>query len=396
MKNFRKFQKTAYVVTAVALLFVLLTVIPALSQVTGPCVGCHTMHNSQNGTSMALDGNDALVPGAGPYAKLLRKDGCVACHSGAYTDGATGTAGIPKVLALTPPTAGAQDYLAGGNFYWVATSGGADDAKGHNVGYLAGVDGQLSYAPPGYDATMADRRGAFDASHQLTCAGTYGCHGDPDTNKVGDFASLAGAHHGVENANGFSDGSSIAKSYRFLYGIKGVESADWEYSTSASNHNQYHGENRTSNSYSDTHTISHLCCECHGVFHTAAGATFGSPWIRHPTDFDLSDATGTEYQYYNGGDGTTNDYSPIAPVAADMSTLDANTPSGTMVVSNIFSAPSALSGQDIAIVTCISCHRAHGSEYNDLLRWDYDNIEAGGGQSNTGCFICHTTKDDNS
>jgi len=203
-----------------------------------------------------------------------------------------------------------------------------------------------------------------------------------------------GEKHGIRADNLPEDILSLRET--LIYGIKGVESANWEYTTTASNHNQYHGENRTSNAYSDTSTISHLCCECHGVFHTAAGATFASPWIRHPTDFDLSDATGTEYQYYNGGDGTTNDYSPIAPVAADMSSLDASTASGTMVVSNIFSAPGALTGKDIAIVTCISCHRAHGSEYNDLLRWDYDNIQAGGGQSNTGCFICHTTKDDNS
>jgi len=401
MKKLKKPQKQILVVTALALIALLLTVNPALSQVTGPCVDCHTMHNSQNATSMALDVNGNLVPGAGPFEKLLRKDGCIACHSGAYTAGGGGMAEIPKVLATSAPASGSQDYSAGGNFYWVATAGGNDDTKGHNVGYLAGSDGNFTNnAPPGYDAGLSDARGPFDATHQLTCAGVYGCHGDPDPLKIGDFASLAGAHHGVENANGFSDGTTIAKSYRFLYNIKGVEDGDWEYTTpSATDHNQYHGEDRAANTYSDLTTISHLCCECHGVFHTAAGATFASPWIRHPTDFDLSNATGDEYDYYNGGDGSDNDYSPIAPVAADMSALDENT-SGNMVVENIFSPPTALGSAKAAIVTCISCHRAHGSEYADLLRWDYDvsttAIIAGSGAGNVGCFICHTTKDDNS
>jgi predicted CXXCH cytochrome family protein len=40
-----------------------------------------------------------------------------------------------------------------------------------------------------------------------------------------------------------------------------------------------------------------------------------------------------------------------------------------------------------AIVTCISCHRAHGSPYYKLLRWDY------AGSISTGCAYCHTSKD---
>ncbi len=47
------------------------------------------------------------------------------------------------------------------------------------------------------------------------------------------------------------------------------------------------------------------------------------------------------------------------------------------------------------IVTCLSCHRAHGSPYADLLRWDYDTMIAGnaGDATGKGCFVCHTTKD---
>lgn len=400
MGNLMKQKRQIFWIVLMTVVVILMTTGVGFSQVTGPCVGCHTMHNSQDGAPMAtnVDG----TPDASPNAKLLKRDGCLGCHSGAYSTSGTVLDAIPKVLALSAPTPGDQDYAAGGNFYWVAQTGGViPDAKGHNVGYVRDASDATftDNIPPGYDTAMTDRRGPFDASHQLTCAGTYGCHGVATSDN--DYTALTGAHHGVENANGFSDGTTIAKSYRFLMGIKGVESADWEYSgVSATNHNQYHGEDRDSNAYSDTTTISHLCCKCHGIFHTAADATFASPWIRHPTDFDLSNATGTEYEYYNAGNGTDNDYSPIAPVAADMSGCDDNTAISTMTVSKVFGSPPAgLTGKDIAIVTCISCHRAHGSEYADILRWDYSTMNAGGTSSNdnnNGCFICHTTKDDNS
>ena len=402
MEKLRKTQKQIVIVTALALVALLLTVIPALSQINGPCVGCHTMHNSQGGAPMATTWNGtAWVPDDTANEKLLLRDSCLGCHSGNYTAG-LGLDAVPKVLSLAGAP-GASQLTAGGNFYWVAQASG--DVYGHNVGFVANHDPNFTDSlnfPPGFTTgytgtTGTERSGMTVGSDtaQLTCAGVNGCHGDPRLTG-GDFASLSGAHHGVELANGFSDGSDIAKSYRFLYGIKGVEDADWEYTVGVADHNQYHGDARDANAAADNTTISHLCCECHGVFHTAAGATFASPWIRHPTDFDLSDVTGAEYAFYNGGDGTTNNpYSPVAPVAADMSGVNGTTTTGTMVVSNILSAPAGLTNE-IAVVTCISCHRAHGSEFADLLRWDYSTISAGGGSSNNGCFICHTTKDDNS
>jgi hypothetical protein len=179
---------------------------------------------------------------ATPNAKLLRRDGCLGCHSGSYTAG-SGLAAVPKVLGLSVPAGTLSDCSAGGNFYWVGQASG--DVYGHNVGYVAGSDPNFTNnIPPGFDNTFigagGQARGPFDATHQLTCAGTYGCHGTPVT--AGDFESISGAHHGVENANGFSDGTTIAKSYRFLYGIYGEEDADWEYTKAVADHNQYNGK----------------------------------------------------------------------------------------------------------------------------------------------------------
>ena len=51
-----------------------------------------------------------------------------------------------------------------------------------------------------------------------------------------------------------------------------------------------------------------------------------------------------------------------------------------------------LQSSDDAIVLCISCHRAHGTPYADILRWDYSSCTAGNPNANCGCFACHTSK----
>lgn len=42
-------------------------------------------------------------------------------------------------------------------------------------------------------------------------------------------------------------------------------------------------------------------------------------------------------------------------------------------------------------VMCLSCHRAHESQYADILRWNYEDMIAGEVGSG-GCFTCHTNK----
>ena len=116
------------------------------------------------------------------------------------------------------------------------------------------------------------------------------------------------------------------------------------------------------------------------MFHSDIGGT-SSPWTRHPTDFDMGSASGTEYQYYNGGTGANNNYSVIAPVGS------------SSIGSNPLSTVNAGTADGTAIVLCVSCHRAHGTEWPDLLRWNYDDMIAGQSSTpNEGCFICHTTK----
>lgn len=354
----------------------------AEARVTGVCSDCHTMHNSQDGAAMPITGTNTTAKGA-----LVRND-CVGCHSdaaGVLVRGAT-----PIVYRTGAPSS-TPKYLAGGDFYWAKT----DQTKGHNPVSIPGMSSDSTLTvPPGWVAgrnptggTAPAAGGAWTAANKLTCAGTYGCHGNHAAN-LDDFGGVSGSHH----AGGAIDGATTGTSYRFLLGITGEEDADWEKTTAAGDHNFYKGKARNDDDtgQSGANTISYLCGECHGNFHAGADliaasdawntAGTAAPWLRHPTDFDLNKAT----QRAGGDDYDGYTYDVTVPVGTTDPTTAKAAGNDSLLAANV-------AGQ--AIVTCISCHKAHGSEYADLLRWDYTAMNAGGGSNTTGCFVCHTTKD---
>jgi hypothetical protein len=327
-----------------------LFLMPGLLQAKIPdnmtCSTCHTMHNSQDGLAL-----NAVTP----YGLLVSS--CVACHTGSSGTSPRNTlTEAPAVMhssGAPGSTSGTDNMLAGRSFYWVATGGGATDNTGHNVIGLAALDFGLGNVPPGGTALGSE----------LTCAGTYGCHGVRDsTNEV---AAIKGAHH--TNDNEPLDGSTIGKSYRFLSSVIGTEDTDWEYTFASNDHNQYKGGATYSSIAIDT--ITSVCRRCHADYHGNPGVGSGSsPWIRHPTDIDLP-STGEYANYVT--------YEAFVPVASS---------TGLALVTN-----NVQTGSN-GIVTCISCHRAHGSPYDSLMRWDY-RAWPGSVDPLNGCGVCHSSKD---
>jgi predicted CXXCH cytochrome family protein len=374
----------------IAIVSLLLVTYGSSYAISGACVNCHTMHNSQNGTRMADQDT--------PYGNLLRA-GCISCHTG--STGATNSYTAPIVWHTTAPTGqGVAKTLAGGDFYWVADSGLNTDSMGHNVNGISTFDAAIAanltnFVPPGwhFGATPGALNdggitGAGTWTQQLNCAGTFGCHGVH--NQTGDFPGMKGAHHAntggtTTQANG---PTTVGGSFRFLSGINGLENSQWNWGETTALHNEYYGINDTSardqasTTYANERTISYLCAECHGYYHSRIddAGQLGTPWLRHPTDIVLGRGAGTEYSAYNPDAAYV--YSLEAPVARP--TVPA-TSSATVL-------PNDSAGATGAIVMCLSCHRAHGSNQADLLRWDYTTMVAASGTGDTGCFTCHTTK----
>lgn len=342
----------------------------AMAKVAGRCDNCHTMHASQTPWNTNWDGS---VEG-NPQKYLLGK-GCVACHSGEIGSNAYYDLGPCKVPIVNHTGgAGPSDYLAGGNFWWVAQSGG--DPKGHNVYEISAGDGSLSEAPGNVNACG----GSCHLSLATDTAGCTGCHLNP-------------RHHADDHANGVSGYVSNNNQgwYRFLsghdptVGVVGYEHGEWENGQpdlpqgDTNNHNQYLGEelDHTGSiiglSAATDGTTTAYCCGCHGNFHdqdpTSRSGTLRD-WTRHPSDAVIPTDAGSDY-------APISVYDPLSPVAmplADVGTLTGAVEPGT------------------DMVMCLSCHRPHGSPNDDLLRWDYAAMSAGGGGDDTGCFYCHTTK----
>jgi len=436
--------------------------------IVGDCVDCHTMHNSEQGTTNMLRGL-TTTPGD-PLPNLLRMD-CIACH--AMPTASTPTVTLPGGSIVPQVSQSSDDNLAGGNFRYIAEGG---NRKGHNVIDLVPADTENLFPPGHRHASSAIGEGGFDVDN-FTCAGSMGCHGyrgqvldstelacDPFTNEkyingdptgeqctAQDLANVGtsynfrtglealsgydgfpstslkrGAHHqsfdGLKN-NGFDPDyydSPLAHSYRFLLALRGYgnEVDRWK-NVDENSHNEYAGGylnnplgdlikatdfgttstcgrchfggsigDTNSRIYTSGGTMTGFCITCHGKFHSS-GVTNGTSgaFLRHPSDWVIPDRG--EYSAY-----TT--YDVTAPVARPLSVF----------VDGMSGSSAVTAGEDL--VMCLSCHVAHASPYDYMLRFDYSAMTAGGyadiatatGDISTdqgvgagaGCLACHTAK----
>ena len=356
----------------VVLLVVVFVVVPLMveSAVTGNCVNCHTMHNSEQGMPVAftLDGSGTRVERTQPLANLLRTD-CVGCHTDGGADTIRDGEGtrVPIVFNLLeptyPPDGSSTSILAGGNFHWVLKG----DTYGHNVTGISSVDATLNHAP-GWEPRSGE---------------CINCHGSLATAQSG----CQGCHVPMHHARGSGVVADKDQGwYRFLgsvmqvregtaiptQGVVGIEDPNWEQNPSSDRHNVYQGKPGVYNDYLDTGAIAQKCAGCHGNFHSSIAS--GSTWIRHPVDVAIPN---------EGAFLDFAEYNPMVPVArATVGTGDQNFSQITH-------------GSDM--VTCISCHRPHGSPYPSMLRWGYRDWPGIDSHTNqpawNGCAVCHTDKD---
>ncbi len=368
-------MRTSHLKTILTTLILLLIfAINVHAQVKGQCVNCHTMHNSQDNLSVLAGGVD-LQP-------ALTVDTCVGCHTNSTSaetivDLGDGTR-IPIVYNSNheptyPPTGTSSSALAGGNFYWIAQG---DDSKGHNVYGISAADMTLTAGAPGQSAFCSPCHDTL-ATEDSGCVGCHvpRHHADDSATIVdasaGSFRYLGDMMYGIF---GFGTGPSGN-------GVMGIEDANWEQNPSSTQHNTYAGTDvaythAAMGPFLSYSSMGQFCAGCHGKFHHSMNSaqsvdlSVSGAWIRHPSDVVIPDDF--EYQDYTV-------YNPLAPAAK---------PS---ITAGMLNSPDVVPGTDL--VTCISCHRPHGSPYPDMLRWDYDTCETASGNTDCGCFVCHTTKD---
>jgi predicted CXXCH cytochrome family protein len=341
------------VVLCIATVFLLFS--PDQSFGLDECATCHTMHNSLGGGGMTGSFGDGFADGQ-----------CMACHLNEDgSDAVNDNIPAPGVQHENNPLSSGGKYLAAGSFYFLTLG----DEYAHNVEEFENTDDVHGLTPPG-GITL----------EKFNCAS---CH----LTKYQHHANQGGAYANPSIV-GFADGTGIGQSYRFLSGatgggingpngIKGGEDGDWEFTSGPQEHNVYVADNDYNSTAQDT--ITYVCNLCHGDFHGSANAGSPSAWIRHPTDFSLNDGNNSEYASY----GT---YKIITPIAVDNAISNNTGDELTMTEYNSLDT----GGTNLHLVTCISCHRAHGSEHPDMLRWSYSTQMAGSGSG--GCFNCHTSK----
>jgi Zn-finger protein len=369
-------MKKTLIMSVITLLSLLMVYGLANAVVSGSCANCHTMHGYQGGVEITwLKG--ATDPD-GPYGALI-KGTCLGCHTTAGSDPYPGSGTYFHYPFVKSSISGAftdTNCLAGGFFPVTELGPGtAHTGNAHTLGSPA--------APVGYTTGYTWYKGTSSATG-LTCSGSSGCHGSQTIDDPS--AAISGGHHGTSTYGyrilaAYNNGSPVA----VLGGGAGGSGKDYEKALIAAVTPAAGGRSSTNTTYyhniykaaiGGTDTISQLCANCHGLFHSETRAL--GAWIRHPTDVELPTyIAGPPVMWEPSNDTVYNNF-------------DAKfNPYG-------FTNVSATTGTKM--VTCLSCHRVHGTEQYDILRFKYTEAESGQQQAGRapgtiiayGCLGCHS------
>jgi hypothetical protein len=352
------------------------------------CEGCHSMHNSFEGSA-----NVTGMPqyASGPFLlKASDQSGaCLNCHQAADTTASSyhiSTAGVAPYDSTTP-----VEFTPGGDFAWlkkttnitirgvVAVDGNQGDSHGHNIiaadfGYTA--DKTLTTAPGGtYPATA------------LACSSCHDPHGKyrrlADGSKVTTGQPIFGSGSYTSSAAPISGVSAVGV-YRLLAGVGyQPKSLTGSYAftqtvpdaVAPSTYNK--ANNATIAGTADRVAygagMSEWCSNCHTSMHTDT-YTSGTKGLVHPAGngAKLTAAIAGNYNAYvsSGIAGTppTNGYSALAPFEVGVAGA---TPAdyASLVTFQANPTPAATTNN----VLCLSCHRAHASGFESMARYSLIN-----------------------
>lgn len=351
------------------------------------CEGCHSMHNSFEGSANVT--GRTFAQGTGPY--LLKANdqsgACLNCHNAADIAPSSyhiSTNGITANDSTTP-----VEMTPGGDFAWLkktmtfvvrGNTNTNDGARhGHNIvaadyGYV--VDDLLTVAPGG----------SYPAGN-LACSSCHDPHG-----RYRRFADNTYATTGLPIFNSGSynnskdpiSGVAAVGAYRILGGdgYEPKSTPGYAFTTDpmdvvvASTYNRSEATDQTGISYGKN--VAEWCANCHtGMLQDSF--TSGMAGLRHPAgnNAKLTAEIVTNYNAYVTSGIMTNAtankaFSSLAPFATDTQDRVSMKSQATT------SAGGASNHAAAAItdnVTCLSCHRAHATAFESMIRWNYAGNE---------------------
>ena len=361
------------------------------------CEGCHKMHDAASGP--LLVGLDASST-------------CLSCHGPLPGDTAPSSYHVMTADASYPAKMPVH-MTPGGDFGWLKVDftyaygdnngdGTTDqyieegETHGHNIvaaGYGLAPDLDPVQAPGGtFNPASLGCNSCHDPHGKARLLYNNGTFIYGSTNS-GEPIYTSGSYGNVPMANGSGGSGHAGQStptglavgvYRLLWGADSPDKpvaanyTSYAVAVAPSSYNRSEASTQTRVAYGGAGTANswgNWCGSCHPDFNIAAGNA-----THHPTGHALGtgalgDPTGAEATNYNhyvsSGklDGDVNKaYTSLVPFAEATESLAALTPhAGTDA--NTLRTRGALDGNEE--VTCLSCHRAHASGFEHMLRWDY-------------------------
>ncbi len=329
------------------------------------CESCHTMHNSKAGvvmsrTTNSIVTNNLVVGQAGAF--LLQgtdqSSTCLNCHGANKS-----TPGSYTVLSLAQTVP--SQRTPGGDFAWLRKS----SIKGHSivaVDYsLAAETTKANNVAPGSDtvgypvgslhcSSCHDPHGKF---RKLSTTGAFSNTGEP---------IASSGSYGADPTNGEAVGA-----YRLLGGKTYLPKSMEAFPTlvftqdpmSAAAPNSYNAAENTTEivvNYGDS-SVGMWCQQCHPKMHMT---TPGLGVEVHPNDQAVGSTIAGIYNNYvktgvtTGGVG--GGYTSLIPVAYD------NIKQNSQLAGH-FTTGALIQSSDR--VMCLSCHRAHASGFDYMLRF---------------------------
>jgi hypothetical protein len=352
------------------------------------CEGCHSMHNSFEGSPNVT--GRSFGQGTGIY--LLKagdqSGSCLNCHQAADTAPSSyhiSTANVNPYDSGSP-----VEMTPGGDFAWLkktmtfvvrgntTTNDGA--RHGHNIiaadfGYVE--DDLLTVAPGGtYPRESLGCHSCHDphGRYRRFADNSYGTTGLPIfnagsyNNSANPTAQGAVGAYRILGGNGYQP-KSLTGSFGFTSDPMDV--------VVASTYNRSEATDQTGIFYGSN--VSEWCANCHTAM-LSNGYTSGMAGLRHPAGngAPLGTTISANYNAYVSSGIMTNTnsakaFSTLAPIATDtkdrVTIMKPQAVTGTGGNSNHGIAAST------DLVSCLSCHRAHATAFESMIRWNYAGNE---------------------